>query len=83
MIKTYTNENETVLDNCMGSGSTGEACLNLDRNFIGIEIDKHYFDIAKERIAGELTKMKPINKYKQGEADERLDWNGTIYNFRE
>lgn len=50
LIKTYTNENETVLDNCMGSGSTGVACLNTNRNFIGIEIDEKYFKIAKERI---------------------------------
>lgn len=50
LIKTYTNENETVLDNCMGSGSTGVACKNLNRNFIGIELDKNYFEIAKERI---------------------------------
>lgn len=49
-IKTYTNENELVLDNCMGSGTTGVACKNLNRNFIGIELDKKYFDIAKERI---------------------------------
>lgn len=82
-IKNSSDIGNIVFDPFMGSGSTGEACLNLDRNFIGIEKDKHYFDIAKERIAGELTKMKPINKYKQGEADERLDWNGTIYNFRE
>ena len=51
LIKTYTNEEETVLDNCMGSGSTGVACVNTKRNFIGIEIDENYFDIAKERIA--------------------------------
>lgn len=50
LIKTYTNENETVLDNCMGSGSTGVACLNTNRNFIGIELDEKYFNIAKERI---------------------------------
>ena len=50
LIKTYTNENETVLDNCMGSGSTGVACKNLNRNFIGIELDKNYFEIAKQRI---------------------------------
>lgn len=50
LIKTYTNENETVLDNCMGSGSTGVACKNLNRNFIGIELDDNYFEIAKERI---------------------------------
>lgn len=50
LIKSYTNENETVLDNCMGSGSTGVACKNLNRNFIGIELDENYFNIAKERI---------------------------------
>ena len=53
LIKTYTNENETVLDNCMGSGSTGVACVNTNRNFIGIELDKTYFNIAKERIEKE------------------------------
>lgn len=51
LIKTYTNENNTVLDNCMGSGSTGVACINTNRNFIGIELDKQYFDIAANRIA--------------------------------
>ena len=51
LIKTYTNENETVLDNCMGSGSTGVACINTNRNFIGIELDEKYFKIAKERIS--------------------------------
>lgn len=50
LIKTYTNENDLVLDNCMGSGSTGVACVNTNRNFIGIEISEEYFDIAKERI---------------------------------
>jgi len=50
LIKTYTNEGETVLDNCMGSGSTGVACVNTNRNFIGIELDDKYFEIAKERI---------------------------------
>ena len=50
LIKTYTNENDTVLDNCMGSGTTGIACVNTNRNFIGIELDKTYFDIAKDRI---------------------------------
>lgn len=52
LIRTYTNENETVLDNCMGSGSTGVACVNTGRNFIGIELDKKYFEIAKNRIEG-------------------------------
>ena len=50
LIKTYTNEGETVLDNCMGSGTTAIACINTNRNFIGFEIDKHYCDIANERI---------------------------------
>ena len=50
LIKTYTNEGETVLDNCMGSGSTGIACINTNRNFIGYELDEHYFQIAKERL---------------------------------
>lgn len=50
LIKTYTNENQTVLDNCMGSGSTGVACVNTNRNFIGIELDENYFNIAKTRI---------------------------------
>ena len=50
LIKTYTNEGDTVLDNTMGSGTTGVACMNCNRNFIGIESDKKYFDIAKERI---------------------------------
>ena len=50
LIKTYTNENETVLDNCMGSGSTGVACINTNRNFIGIELDDNYFKIAEDRI---------------------------------
>ena len=47
LIKTYTNEGETVLDFTMGSGSTGVACLNTNRNFIGIELDQKYYNIAK------------------------------------
>lgn len=50
LIKTYTNEGDTVLDNCMGSGTTGVACMNTGRRFIGIEMDEGYFNIAKERI---------------------------------
>ena len=50
LIKTYTNEGETVLDNCMGSGSTGVACMNANRRFIGFELDKQYFDVASERL---------------------------------
>jgi len=50
LIKTYTNEGDLVLDNCMGSGTTGVACKNLNRNFIGIELDTGYFRIAEKRI---------------------------------
>ena len=50
LIKTYSNENDLILDNCMGSGSTGVACKHLGRKFIGIEKDEKYFEIAKERI---------------------------------
>lgn len=50
LIKTYTNEGDTVLDNVMGSGTTGVACKNLNRNFIGMELDETYFNMAKERI---------------------------------
>ena len=50
LIKTYTNENETVLDFTMGSGTTGVACQNTNRNFIGIEKDLNYFNIAQKRI---------------------------------
>ena len=59
LIKTYTNENDLVLDNCMGSGSTGVACVNTNRNFIGIELDEKYFNIAKERIENE-SKIKQL-----------------------
>lgn len=50
LIKTYTNEGELVFDSCMGSGTTGVACINTNRRFIGIELDNNYFKIAKERI---------------------------------
>ena len=54
LIKTYTNEGEIILDNCMGSGSTGVACMNTNRRFIGIEIDEKYFNIAKDRIENNI-----------------------------
>ena len=50
LIKTYTNEGETVLDNCMGSGTTAVACINTNRDFLGFELDKKFFDISIERI---------------------------------
>ena len=60
LIKTYTNEGNIVLDNCMGSGSTGIGCLNTHRNFIGIELDENYFKIAKDRIE----KQEKLNRSK-------------------
>ena len=51
LLKTYTNESETVVDFTMGSGSTGVACVNTNRNFIGIELDENYFKIAEQRIS--------------------------------
>ena len=50
LIKTYTNEGETVLDNCIGSGSTAIACVNTDRHFIGFETEEKYYEIAQRRI---------------------------------
>lgn len=50
LINTYSNEGDLILDNCIGSGTTAIACINTNRNFIGFELDKHYYDIAKERI---------------------------------
>ena len=58
LIKTYTNEGDTVLDNTMGSGTTGIAAVNLNRNFIGIEMDEHYFEIAEARIKSAQKEQK-------------------------
>jgi DNA modification methylase len=60
LIKTYTNENELVLDNCMGSGTTAIACINTNRNYIGFELDKHYCDIANERIQKALAEKEVL-----------------------
>ena len=59
LIKTYSNENDLVLDNCMGSGTTGVACINTKRKFIGMELDEEYFNLAKNR----LETFKKIEKY--------------------
>ena len=58
LIKTYTQEEETALDFTMGSGSTGVACVNTNRKFIGIEMDENYFNIAKDRIVNHIVKEK-------------------------
>lgn len=57
LIKTYTKEGQTVLDNCMGSGTTAIACMNTNRNYIGFELDKEYFDIATSRIKNNTTQL--------------------------
>jgi DNA modification methylase len=63
LIKTYTDEGETVLDNCMGSGTTGVACVNTNRNFIGIELEDKYFEIAKQRINEAQNKPEQITMW--------------------
>jgi len=60
LIKTYTNENELVLDNCAGSFSTAIACINTGRRFIGYELDEKYFEIGKNRILDHLTKKEEM-----------------------
>lgn len=57
LIKTYTNESETVLDNCMGLGTVGVACVNTNRNFIGIELDQEYYNVAEKRIYASVEKI--------------------------
>ena len=64
LIKTYTNEGELVLDNCIGSGTTAVACINTGRNFIGFELEEKYYQIALDRIA---EAFKPLKEKKEGE----------------
>ena len=61
LIKTYSNEGDTILDNTMGSGSTGIACINTNRKFIGIEKEEEYFEIAKERINKQIKGIETLN----------------------
>jgi site-specific DNA-methyltransferase (adenine-specific) len=65
LIKTYSNEHDVVLDNTMGSGSTGVACVNTNRNFIGIEKEKEYFDIATTRIREAEVNISKTNNLKK------------------
>lgn len=67
LILTYTNEGDVVLDNCMGSGSTGVACVNTNRRFIGIELTNHYFEVASERIQEAQTKDKQLSLFEVSE----------------
>lgn len=61
LIKTYTNEGDTVLDNCMGSGTTAVACLNTGRNFIGFELDEKYWNLASERVVSAQRQLLTLN----------------------
>ena len=63
LIRTYTNEGETVLDNCMGSGTTGVAAINTNRNFIGMELTENYFAIAEERINAAIAEKEQQNLF--------------------
>lgn len=63
LIKTYTNDGETVLDNCMGSGSTGVACVNTGRKFIGMELCSDYFEVASDRIKEAYLEKASRNKF--------------------
>lgn len=66
LIKTYTNEGETVLDATMGSGSTGVACVNTSRRFIGFELDEKYFNLAQERIEKAIDSRKVLTVQNKG-----------------
>ena len=72
LIKTYTNEGDTVLDNCMGSGSTGVAAKILNRNFIGIELDENYFKIAEERINAAVVGEPGTSQIKRIEPEHKV-----------
>lgn len=73
LIKTYTNEGDLVLDNCMGSGSTGVACCNTNRNFIGIELDEKYFEISKSRIeSAQKLSLEPVTEI-ESDVDSDFD----------
>ena len=66
LVKTYTKENNIVLDNCIGSGTTAVACINTDRNYIGFEIEKKYYDIAEKRIRESLEEKEKLSSVEPG-----------------
>lgn len=73
LIKTYTNEDDLILDSCMGSNTTGLACLNLNRGYIGIEKDNEIFEIAKKRIQNMIWEINTTTIYsKNNELKERF-----------
>jgi len=65
LIKTFSNENDLILDNCMGSGTTGVSCVNTNRSFIGIEKDPKYFEIAQDRISKASCVQEKLESYKE------------------
>jgi len=69
LIKTYSNEGDTVLDNTMGSGTTGVACVKTNRNFIGIESDREYYTLAEQRIQSTVPVQKPSTEPTKGPLD--------------
>ena len=69
LIRTYSNEGEVVLDNCMGSGTTGVACVNTNRNFIGIEKEENYYKIAEQRISSTVSLDEPSTPLSNALAD--------------
>ena len=82
LIKSYTNEGDTVLDNCIGSGTTAVACINTNRNFIGIELDKNYHRIAVDRIS---KTVRPLTNYDSSHTTKKPfprdeDWEEGITN---
>ena len=68
LVRTYTNEGDVVLDDCMGSGTTGVACMNAGRQFIGMEMDPAYFAIARDRIAAGMPAAANDNTPRKADA---------------
>ena len=69
LINTYSNEGDTILDPCMGSGTTGVACVNTNRNFIGIEKEENYYKIAEQRISSTVSLDEPSTPLSNALAD--------------
>ena len=69
LVRTYSNEGETVLDNVMGSGTTGLACMRANRNFIGMEKEQEYFDVALERLSVELSESYELIKFEEQQSE--------------
>jgi len=79
LIRTYSNEGNTVLDNTMGSGTTGIGCINTNRKFIGIELEEKYFKLSKYRITNALSKLSVSETTTMGESDDTMVENHIIH----